>query len=105
MTQVLLILLALLQPITSPAFVARLDSPGASTIQWNQQARACLWAAPIAFVGCYEGNRHVVVTLGHQGPLDGALRPEAGTVYILEVDGATYHAPARRAMYFPVWMA
>lgn len=101
--RLLLILLALLQPVAPPAFVARLDSPGAATIQWNQQARACLWAAPRAFVGCYDGNRHVVVTLGHQGPLSGDLRPEAGTVYVLEVDGVVYRAPVRRALYFPVW--
>lgn len=96
-------ILILLTLLTQPSFVARLDSPGAATIQWNQQARGCLWAAPSVFVGCYDGNRRVVVTLGHQGPLDGALRPELGTVYILRVDGVVYRAPARRAMYFPVW--
>lgn len=96
----IIVVLALL---TQPSFVARLDSPGAATIQWDQQARGCLWAAPSVFVGCYEGDRHVVVTLGHQGPLSGDLRPEVGTVYILEVDGVTYRAPVRRGVYFPVW--
>ena len=98
--RVLLLLLALL---SQPSFVARLDTKTSATVQWNQQARGCLWAAPRAFVGCYEGNGHVVVTLGHQGPLSGDLRPAAGTVYILEVDGVTYRAPARRALYFPAF--
>lgn len=99
----LILLLALLQPVVPPSFVARLDSPGTATIQWNQQARGCLWEAPSTFVGCYEGARHVVVTLGHQGPLDGALRPKEGTVYILRVDGVVYRATVRRAVYFPAW--
>lgn len=96
-------IIILLTLLTQPSFVARLDSPGAATIQWNQQARGCLWEAPSTFVGCYDGTRHVVVTLGHQGPLDGALRPRLGTVYILRVDGVVHRAPARRAVYFPAW--
>jgi hypothetical protein len=104
----LAILILLIATTLAPAppvhFTARLDSKNSATIQWNQQSRGCLWAAPNVFVGCYDGARHVVVTLGHKGPLDGELRPMPGVVYILEVDGVVRRAPLRRGVYFPVWM-
>lgn len=97
----LLILMVLLAFAPAPP-TARWDGPGRAHIEWTQQARGCLWQLPDAFVGCYNGAGRVRVTLGQQGPLSGDLRPMAGTVYRVVVDGVAYDVPLRSVVYLGV---
>lgn len=101
----LLLLSLFLQPAPDPRLTARWDSSTSATVSWSQSARACLYAkAGAVFVGCYDGVGRVVVELGHEGPMDGALRPMAGEVYVLQSAGRKTRADLRgRAVWFPVF--
>jgi hypothetical protein len=98
---IIIVLALLTQPTPPPR--ARWDGAGAATVEWTQTARGCLWHLPSTFVDCYDGAGRVHVGFGHHGPLDGALRPSAGTVYRVVVDGGPYDVPLESVVYFPVW--
>lgn len=97
----ILLLLLLLQPVAPPT--ARWDGLHAATIEWTQTTRGCLWQLPGTFVGCYDGDRRVRVEIGQHAPVSGDLRPVAGTVYRVVIDGVAYDAPLRSVLYFPVF--
>jgi hypothetical protein len=40
--------------------------------------------------------------LGQQGPLSGDLRPRAGVVYRVVVDGVVHDVPLRGVVYLPL---
>lgn len=98
-----MIVLALLFVQPTPPPTARWDGAGAATVEWTQTTRGCLWQLPGPFVGCYDGARHVRVGLGQHGPLSGDLRPVAGTVYRVVVDGVAWDVPLRSVVHLPVW--
>jgi hypothetical protein len=98
---IIVVLALLTQPTPPPR--ARWDGAGAATVEWTQMARGCLSQLPSTFVDCYDGAGVKRVGLGQQGPLDGALRPVAGTVYLIVIDGVTYRVPLQSVVYFPVF--
>lgn len=85
-----------------PPPTARWDGPGAATVAWTQEARGCLSQLPGPFVGCYDGAGRRNVMLGQQGPLSGDLRPRAGVVYRVVVDGVVHDVPLRGVVYLPL---
>lgn len=98
----LVLFLAMLAPVSPPP-TARWDGNSAATVIWTQAARGCLSQLPGPFVGCYDGAGRRNVTLGQQGPLSGDLRPRAGVVYRVVVDGVPYDVPLRSVVYLPVF--
>lgn len=103
------LILALLQPPTNPHLRAQWDTPTAATVRWTQAARGCLWREPregaAVFVGCYDRAGSYAITFGHQGPMDGTLRPMPGDRYRLRTGGQTWRAALAWRMYLPVWRA
>lgn len=103
MILILALLFALVTP-PDPQLIARQDGPGLATISWQQQTSACLSRVPLVgprvLIACYAGSGRAVLRLGHAGPLDGAYRPAAGDVYLLEVDGQVTSAP----LLPPIWL-
>lgn len=97
-----------LRAAPDPRLSARWDTATSATIQWTQVQRGCLYRLSASgergFVGCYERtNATITITLGHVGPLSGDLRPMAGDVYKLVMDGVVYSAPlVGRNIYLPV---
>ncbi len=108
------LLLALSTPARAdapdPHLTAQWDSATSATIQWTQTARGCLERQPkegaAVFIGCYERlNATIIVTLGHVGPLSGDLRPTAGDVYKLTINGQVFSAPLiGRPVYLPLFL-
>lgn len=105
MIDILLILLALLQP--DPHLDARWDTATSATIAWTQTARGCLYVTHATgenvFLSCYEKPGSYRITLG-AGPTDGTARPQAHDVYILVTNGDVWRTQlGGRNVYLPVW--
>jgi hypothetical protein len=88
------------------AFRADSAAPGHARIVWTQPAhvqQTCL-SRNATLIQCWRdlppGPR--VVTLGSQGPLDAAYRPEAGDVFTLALDGAIHRTTLRSVVRLPV---
>lgn len=92
---ILILLLAL--PGQDPRLSARWDTASSATVQWTQQGRACLSVVHIngsgVAIGCFDKVATITLQLGHVGPLDGAYRPMAGDVYVLQEGGLIARAP------------
>lgn len=103
----IILLFLLLQP--APNLTAQWDGPGRATVSWYQSSRGCLSVQHVtgerAFIGCYEKwPQTVVIELGHVGPLDGTVRPQAGDLYLLSTQGQTYTTLLHgRPVYLPAW--
>lgn len=90
-------------------FSALWDTPHSAIVTWYQTERTCLWyQAPQArrvALECYDQpNATITVSIGAVGPLDGAYRPVAGGVYILETDqDVEYSTKLVSKQYFPIF--
>jgi len=93
-------------------FSAVWDSPTSARISWYQTERACLWyrmpgrETTPTFIHCYTNTDDIIVVhLGHNGPLDGTLRPLPGGTYILVTDdGIHYTAQLNpQKTYLPIF--
>lgn len=103
-----LLALMLLLALIPPPFTARWDSATSATVQWTQRGRACLSVVHAngsgVAIGCFDKVGTITIQLGHAGPLDGAYRPIAGDVYILQADGLIARAPLiGRPQYLPAF--
>jgi hypothetical protein len=91
---------------SDPHLAARWDTATSATISWTQTTRGCLSVMHATgervFITCREKPGTQIVPLG--GPLtDGAYRPTAGDIYILQTGGVVYRAPLiARPVYMPV---
>lgn len=105
----LLLLILLFSHAPDPGMSARWDSSTSATISWTQESRGCLYVehqtAERVFIECREAPGLQRVTLGHQGPLSGDVRPSVGDIYLVQTSGHTWRARLVWALYFPVFRA
>lgn len=109
-TILVLLLLLLLQPAPAP-FSAVWQRPGVAAIRWTQPAgvsETCLFRRPVSsgdiLIGCWDDlpEGATGLSLGASGPMDGAYRPQAGDVFILDQDGVTERAQLAGVVYVGV---
>ena len=94
-----------LQGTPDPQFLATQDGVGQATVRWTQVTRGCLSVEHATgqrvFITCREKPGTQIVPLG-RSQTDGAYRPTAGDVYVLQTGGQVYRAPLKWRRYLAV---